>query len=262
MKIIIDCGHYLETPGKRVPAELDPDQTREWTLNQLVGRHLQSLLSSHNLEIARADDTTGKREVTLAQRVALANKDDLYISIHHNAGAKLTTAGGIVVYRYKEAGKNALIYAAEKRLQELAYIGLIQGTGLVGNRANPKPLGDLYVLRNTPCVAILCELGFMDSLTDWPAISQPDYAYKCAGGLYTAICTFLKEYGIMPEEEINVLDNIADPWAKECVTWGCDNGLMSGTETGDLKLHQSVTRQELMAILYAYYRKFGEGRNG
>ena len=26
MKIIIDCGHYYFTPGKRVPAELDPDR--------------------------------------------------------------------------------------------------------------------------------------------------------------------------------------------------------------------------------------------
>lgn len=255
MKIIIDCGHYLETPGKRVPVELDPDQTREWTLNQLVGRHLQSLLSSHDLEVVRADDTTGKREVKLADRVGRANKDDIYISIHHNAGAKLTAAGGIVVYRYKESGKNTLIYAAEKELQEWAYNSLINETGLKGNRANPTPFGDLYVLRETPCPAILCELGFMDSVADWPVISQPDFAYKCATGIYIALLGFLHRHGLLSLSERPVTDNIASPWALEAVTWGCDVGLLAGDERGNLKLHDSVTREQLMVILKAYHDK-------
>lgn len=199
MKIIIDCGHYYFTPGKRVPAELDPEETREWTLNQLVGRHLQSLLSSHMLEVIRADDTTGKREVTLKQRVALAtSKDDLYISIHHNAGSNLTKAGGIVVYRYYEKGKNQLIYEAEAALQQGVYAQLIKETGLSGNRSTPTPYGNLYVLREAKCPAILCELGFMDSLSDWPVISNPDYAYKCATAIYNGVIDWLKLYGLCP----------------------------------------------------------------
>lgn len=262
MKIIIDCGHYLETPGKRVPVELDPDQTREWTLNQLVGRHLQSLLSSHDLEVVRADDTTGKREVKLADRVCIANKDDIYISIHHNAGAKLTAAGGIVVYRYKENGKNTMIYAAEKELQASVYNAIINETGLKGNRANPTPFGDLYVLRETPCPAILCELGFMDSIADWPVISQPDFAYKCATGIYIALLGFLQRHGLLPLSAQPVTDNIASPWAREAVTWACDNGLLAGDEHGNLKLHDKMTTERQLVILHKMYQKFLGGSYG
>lgn len=257
MKIIIDCGHYLGTPGKRVPFELDPHETREWTLNQLVGRQLQSLLSSHNLEVVRADDTTGKRDVRLVYRTVMADKDDVYISIHHNAGAKLTNAGGIVVYRYMERGKNTMIYQAEKRLQTWVYDGLIEATGLVGNRAAPKAFGNLYVLRETCCPAILCELGFMDSRADWPVISAPDYAHKCAAGIYNGLIEYLNFYGLMPEGEVikKVTDNIASSWALEAVTWACDNGLITGDDSGNLKLHDPVTREQLMVILKAYHDK-------
>lgn len=262
MKIIIDCGHYYFTPGKRVPAELDPEETREWVLNQLVGRQLQSLLSSHMLEVIRADDTTGKTEVTLKQRVAkVTSKDDLYISIHHNAGANLTNAGGIVVYRYNESGKNLIIYEAERLMQQLAYDNLIKETGLVGNRSNPMPYGDLYVVRESKCPAILCELGFMDSRSDWPYINSPDWPYKCAKGLYTAIMEYLRHYGLLPETEVKlVTDNIPSPWAAPAVSWGVDNGLLAGDETGNLLLHKTVTREQLMVILKAYHE--GVGRNG
>lgn len=251
MKIIIDCGHYLETPGKRVPKELDPDETREWTLNQLVGRHVQSLLSSHELEVVRADDTTGRSEVKLQQRVALANRDDIYISIHHNAGIKLGVGGGIVVYRSSKP-TNQIVGAAEKELQTAVYNRLIDYTELTGNRANPKPLGNLYVLNNTPCVSILCELGFMDSRTDWPIIAQPDYPQKCAWGIYEGLLQFLKSRGLMREEVTPVTDNIASSWALSAVTWACDNKLLAGDDQGNLKLHSPVTREELMVILKAY----------
>ena len=50
------------------------------------------------IEILRTDDTTGKTEVTLAQRVKKANSfgADFYLSIHHNAGINGGSGGGIV----------------------------------------------------------------------------------------------------------------------------------------------------------------------
>lgn len=35
-KIACCAGHYLGTPGKRVPKTLDPNETREWTLNGMI----------------------------------------------------------------------------------------------------------------------------------------------------------------------------------------------------------------------------------
>ena len=35
-KIAYCAGHYINTPGKRLPKELDIDETREWVLNDRV----------------------------------------------------------------------------------------------------------------------------------------------------------------------------------------------------------------------------------
>lgn len=254
MKIIIDCGHYYNTPGKRVPKALDPEECREWTLNQLVGRQLQSLLSTHSLPVIRADDTTGMKEVTLKQRVSLAAKDDIYISIHHNAGINLGYGGGIVVYRGTKYS-NQIVEAASKELQSLVYDELILSTDLVGNRSNPKPVGNLYVLNNVPCTAILCELGFMDSKTDWPMyISQPDYPERAARGIYRGLMAFLKAHGLFKEEVKDLTDNIPSSWATVAVNWGIKYNLLTGDDTGNLKLHEPVTREQLMVIL----KKFSE----
>lgn len=50
-------------------------------------------------------------------------------------------------------------------------------------------------------------------------------------------------------------DNIASPWALEAVTWACDSGLLAGDDTGNLHLHKTVTREQLMVILKAYHDK-------
>ena len=39
LKIAYCAGHYMGTPGKRVPAHLDPNETREWVLNGRVARY-------------------------------------------------------------------------------------------------------------------------------------------------------------------------------------------------------------------------------
>ena len=36
MKIAIDAGHGLYTSGKRCLKKLDPNETREWTLNSRI----------------------------------------------------------------------------------------------------------------------------------------------------------------------------------------------------------------------------------
>ena len=88
MLICIDAGHYIGTPGKRCLKSIDPGETREWTLNSRVADKLEAILAGYSCQTMRVDDVTGKRDVTLSQRVAAANraKADVYLSIHHNAG--------------------------------------------------------------------------------------------------------------------------------------------------------------------------------
>ena len=97
MLICIDAGHYIGTPGKRCLKDIDPGETREWTLNRRVADKLEAILAGYDCRTMRVDDVTGQRDVALSQRVAAANraKADVYLSIHHNAGINGGSGGGI-----------------------------------------------------------------------------------------------------------------------------------------------------------------------
>ena len=53
-------------------------------------------------------------------------------------------------------------------------------------------------------------------------------------------------------EEQN-MDNIPSSWTKEAVEWAVKNSLLRGDETGNLKLRDAVTREELMVFLQRVY---------
>ena len=173
-KLAIDAGHCLNTAGKRLPKQLDPAQTREWTLNDRVARHIaQAAMQYEGVEILRVDDTTGKKDVSLSARCKAANNwgADMYISCHHNAGIKLGTGGGIVAYSNKEGTKGA-------QYRDAIYAACIAAGGLRGNRSDPLHAKGFYVLRKTKAPAVLMEYGFMDSVVDYAIILQEDYSRK------------------------------------------------------------------------------------
>lgn len=178
LKIAIDAGHGANTAGKRCMKQLDPNETREWTLNSRIATQLEDLLKSYKCEVLRVDDKTGKTDVALADRVNKANSwgADVYISIHHDAGARGGYSGGTTVFYYSTK--------AERHNQALAlYQAIIDRTGLKGNRSTPVKKYEYYVLKNTKAPAFLVENGFMDSSKDVPIILSEAHATKTANGL-------------------------------------------------------------------------------
>lgn len=179
-KIALTAGHYIGTSGKRCLKKLDPEETREWWLNDRIADKVEKLLQAYTgYELLRTDDTTGKKDIALANRTKAANnfKADFYLSIHHNAGINGGSGGGIVAYVYKKASAEAIEW------QKALYNALIEATGLKGNRSNPLPKANLHEVRETKMPAVLLELGFMDSKTDVPIILTEEYADKCAGAI-------------------------------------------------------------------------------
>lgn len=187
-KIALTAGHYLGTPGKRCMKKLDPNQTREWTLNSRIADKVESLLQQYTgWALLRTDDPTGKKDVTLKKRTKAANDfhADFYLSIHHNAGVKGGSGGGIVAYVYTKPQEASVAW------QKALYKALIDATWLKGNRSNPTPKKNLHEVRETKMPAVLLELGFMDSSTDVPVILSENYADNCA----RAIVQVLAEKG-------------------------------------------------------------------
>lgn len=183
-KLAINAGHYYYTSGKRCLKSLDPKETREWTLNDRIVDKVEKLLSSYEgIKIFRLDDTTGKKGISIEDRVAKANKEkvDFYLSIHHNAGINGGKGGGIVAYTYTKVDKTT------KEWQKDLYNSLIKNTGLKGNRSNPLATANLYECRVTAMPCVLLECGFMDSSTDVPVILSENFATKAAEAIVDVI---------------------------------------------------------------------------
>ena len=171
-KIAYGAGHFLHEAGKRLPAALDAAQTREWTLNDRVARHFAAAAAEYEgVELLRTDDPTGQTEVNLQPRCDKANKfgADFALSIHHNAGANLTNAGGIEAYSYYGSTKGA-------EYRNAIYDACIAAGGLKGNRAAPKRQAGFHVLKYTHMPCVLMEYGFMDSKTDYSVILDDAYS--------------------------------------------------------------------------------------
>lgn len=183
-KLALDAGHGLNTYGRRCLKQYDPQEHREWWLNDRICDYIaEAALQYPSLKILRVDDTIGiegDEDIALATRCKSANDwgADLYLSIHHNAGINGGRGGGVTAYSYREGTPGA-------DWRNAFYDRIIGATGLVGNRATPKTTADFYVLINTAMPAVLMEHGFMDSPSDIPVIISDEFA-KAVGYAYVS----------------------------------------------------------------------------
>ncbi len=195
-KIALNAGHGLYTAGKRCMAALDPNETREWTLNSRICNKIEQKLKAYTgYELLRLDDTSGQTDVALKARTDKANGfgADFYLSIHHNAGIGGGSGGGVIAFVYPNVDNATLGW------QQALYNAVVEKGGLRGNRSTPLAKMDLHELRESNMPAVLIECGFMDSATDVPVILTDDYADKVAsacaevlaqrGGLEKAVTT-------------------------------------------------------------------------
>ena len=183
-KIALGAGHGMNTAGTRCLKSLDPNETREWWLNDRVCDYIEELLGDYEgYSLLRLDDSDdGADDVTLATRTNAANAwgADFYLSVHHNAGVNGGSGGGICAFSYPGSTKGA-------EWRDELYEALIESTGLRGNRYEPKQTANFYVLKYTNMASVLLELGFMDSYTDVPIILTDDFARKCAEAIVETI---------------------------------------------------------------------------
>lgn len=183
--LALDAGHGLPTPGRRIPANLDPSQHQEWWLNQRICNYIAEAAKRYEgFEILRVDDATGAEDVGMSVRCQRANAAgaDLYYSAHHNAGINGGRGGGVVAFSLGEGSTAA-------GWRDALYAAIVAAGGLAGNRSSPKTTADFYVLRNTAMPAVLIEHGFMDAPDDVPAILREDYAQAVGYAVAECIAT-------------------------------------------------------------------------
>ena len=187
MRVALDAGHGLNTPGKRTP-----DGEREWSFNNKVVRAITERLNKYeDVSIVRLDDPTGKRDVPLKERTDKANKAkaDILVSIHHNAKTgKWGSWGGTETYSYE-----ANLPQAEK-LAKMINDRVVSINGL-RNRGTKK--ANFHMLRESSMTAVLPELGFMDSTTDIKVMRDDNMLKKIGYGIADEIA----EYGKLKKKD-------------------------------------------------------------
>lgn len=203
LKIAYCAGHYLGTSGKRLPRELDKNETREWVLNDRVARYFAEAAGQYEgVQLYRTDDETGKTFVDIPPRVEQANKwgADLYIDMHHNAAGKTFTGGGVEAYCYPGS-------ADGKKYRDAIYKAVIAAGGLQGNRVSPLQEKAFDSLSMTNMPAVLIEYGYMDSKTDAPVILTDAYAKKVGYATMEAVAAL---HGLKKKHTYTEADFVKD----------------------------------------------------
>lgn len=198
LRLALGAGHYLGTPGKRCLKSIDPNETKEWVLNDRICDYVEGLLAFYEgVEICRMDDTTGQHDVPLENRKQMSSEfgADIYLSVHHNAGISGGAGGGTMVFHYNTS--------VNKAQAQRIYDAIVNRTGLRGNRSTPVANGNhLYECYAPTMASYIIENGFMDSTTDTPIILTDEHARKTAQGIVDFL---VAEYNLVkkaPEPEM------------------------------------------------------------
>ncbi len=191
MKIAIDSGHGLNTPGKRTPLFPDGSHIREWQFNHPTALKLGELLVGNGFEIVFV--SPGEEDTPLATRTTRANqaKADLFVSIHYNAATGIWgSANGTETYHHPSSSRG-------QKLAELIQKELIAETG---RRDRGVKSANFQVLRETTMPAVLVECGFMDSLVEACLMLDEEYQTKCARAMAKGICAYFGKVYVEPVE--------------------------------------------------------------
>ena len=167
--VLLDAGHGKDTPGKCAPDK----SLYEWQWNrEIVALLCERLYGLENIQtvilVPEEHDVPLKERVrrvnTIYHDAKIAGKEVLLISIHINAAGHgaWNKASGWSVWVSNNASEKS------KQFAQISYREAIS-LGLQGNRVAPKEnywSSNFYILKNTPCPAILTENMFQDNHDD------------------------------------------------------------------------------------------------
>lgn len=176
MKILIDNGHGIDTPGKRSPVWPDGSQVFEWEYTRSVAKNVVERLVAAGVDAVLL--VPEKEDISLNERCRRANtiakvagaKNTLIVSIHLNAfNGK---ARGWEVHTYKGQSISdtfATVMWNEARKQ-------LPGRIMRSEQSDGDPDFDsnFAILRDTICPAILTENLFMDHPDDCAFLLKPE----------------------------------------------------------------------------------------
>lgn len=195
MKILIDNGHGVNTPGKQSP----DGRLHEYAYAREIAKRVENELKRKGYDAERI--VTEETDTALSVRCKRVNdicrkvgtKNVLLVSIHNNAAAsdaKWHDARGFSAHVGLNASSKSKAFAQYlwgKALQQ----------GLKGNRCIPNPKyisQNLAICRDTLCPAVLTENLFQDNKQDVDFLLSEEGKAKVTAVHVNAITEFIKDY--------------------------------------------------------------------
>ena len=196
MKILIDPGHGIDTPGKRSPDGL----FREYLWNrQVADLILEGLVSAGidaSLVVTETNDVSLRNRVnrvnTICNRLGASNV--LLVSIHANAagnGSAWMNANGWSCYTSKGQTKSdqvaeCLYDAFEEEFQDMK----IRKDMSDGDRDWEE---NFYILQKSKCPAVLLENFFYDNREECAWMLQEETKRRIASAAVKGIIKYIKK---------------------------------------------------------------------
>ncbi len=185
--IAIDPGHGGRDPGGVVGDVLEKD------VNLAIAKRLAALVEAQpGLKplLTRSDDVTVKNLDRL--RKAEEGGAVLYLSVHTNSYSDPSVHGAETLVddtRPKDDPSWPLAEAVQKGV-----------TAATGARDRGVRSQSLY-LEHTKLPAVSVEVGFITSSEEGAKLLDPAYQDKIARGLLNGIISYLKETGVLPDQQ-------------------------------------------------------------
>ena len=203
-KIGIDIGHGKNTydtgGGKGVVQ--NKKVYEEHDFNSAVGKLVDKRLKAHGFDTYMAQPANSN-DVALKTRTDKYNaqKCDIVVSIHANAGDSKAKGAGVFYWHTSSAGKK-LAQAVMKHWKST-----VKGVGQYGAGAIASVPGtwtNFHMVRETSMVAILVEAGFMTNSNDFNYIfgsKKNEYIPQVAETIVKAVCEYFGVKYVAEKEE-------------------------------------------------------------
>ena len=196
MKILIDPGHGIDTPGKRSPDGLFLEYLWNRQVADLIMEGLVSAGVDASLVVTETNDVTLRNRVnrinTICNRVGASNV--LLVSVHANAagnGSAWMNASGWSCYTSKGKTRSdqvaeCLYDAFEEEFQDRK----IRKDMSDGDRDWEE---NFYVLEKSKCPAVLLENFFYDNREECAWMLQEESKRRIASAAVKGIIKYIKE---------------------------------------------------------------------
>lgn len=169
--VILDNGHGDNTSGKRSP-DWDHGVLYEYAFNREIVAKIQAILVAAGVScevlVPELTDVSIKERVHRANSLYLNKQKNAFLcSIHANAGG----------------GEGYELFTSVGKTKSDSYASIIY-EHIKSDFKDWKMRGikedDFGILKHTLCPAVLCECGFMDNVSDYQRLNDPEFKNKLA----------------------------------------------------------------------------------